>query len=162
MCIWDHTKINLSVSKVFLTHANNVGFMTDCLYYETFPLEILFVFERRRREMSTWIHPVNTFAYHKEHCTCYYNPTNEYSNECLVLFKNKLYDYNMKQKIWSHHVCLPRPGRELDELELIDMNCGFRTIPKLFRLDLRNLEETILDVMSRANFTRLYIDGTLN
>ena len=145
-----------SVSKVFITLDNTA----DCLYYEDFPLEVMFIFERKRREISsTWIQPVKTFTYHELRCTC--DVYKKQSHDCIVQFRNELYDYNMKKNCWNIHVCVHH-DRKLGDVELLDKYSNEAKANRISNMHLKHLGEKIRCVRSRSKFTRLYIDGTLS
>ena len=144
------------VSKVYLTVDDKV----DCLYYQDFPMEILFIFERRRGQISTLLRPVKTFSCNNHlNCTCDdFFERRRYN--CLVLFKNQLFDYNINKNYWKSHACI-NYKKKIDCFQLMHRyriggkNC------RLSCLDLSNLGERIRSSMSRSSFTRLFLDGVL-
>ena len=70
---------------------------------EELPLEVLFILKRSRRIPSAWIQPVNSFSNHRLTCTC---PLDGNLNSFyIVVHKNKLYDYSLKENRWYLHSC---------------------------------------------------------
>ena len=102
------------VSKVYLTLDQNV----DCLYYHDWPFEVLFMFERRPGQISTMLRPGKSRSCNGDHanCTCE-NFSKRPPYNCLVLFKNQLFDYNINRNYWKSHACI-NYKKKLDCLEL--------------------------------------------
>ena len=142
---------------MYLTLDQNV----DCLYYHDWPFEVMFIFERRPGQISTMLRPGKTVCC-DTHANCKCEDVSKRQRyNCLVLYKNQLFDYNINENYWKNHACISYK-KKLDCLELFQRyrigggNC------RLSCLDLTSLGERIRNVMTRSAFTRLYIDGTLS
>ena len=121
---------------------------------------MLFIFERRKKVISTWIQPVNAFSIYKQNCTCD-EATRKHNQECIVMFNNKLYEYSLEGNTWYNHSC-SRHGDVLDNWEMMMNTYGDDERDDVeLSLDLINLGETVKAAMLRCNLTKNYMDGTL-
>ena len=137
------------MAKVFLS----LDAETECLYYDEYPLEILFMVKRRNQKISTWIQPVTTFDGHKLNCRC--DLELKPNQDCIVTYKNKMYDLNLVTNQWRNHSC----GNfsillEDDDMFINRYSKDEKQNSIQLTVDLETLGQTIKQARSKSNFTR--------